>query len=142
MPTLCHVPADYLKIHWRQRLGSRQQLRKTFILCPAIPHLERAVRGRGNGPNSFHSEMHNAGAASGRDAALRYSSPPPNDYCFFHIRQSARSSRGRSNMLACPFFLHLRDLCSHQHPRWCLRMRAGAENRAINRNYPSPFTFR
>lgn len=94
----------------------------------ALPfHLERAVRGRGNGPNSFHSEMHNAGAASGRDAALRFGSPPPNDYCFFHIRQSVRSSWGRSNMLGCPFFLHLRDLCSHQHPRRRLRMWAGAK---------------
>lgn len=127
MPTLCRVPADYLKIHCRQRLGSRQQLRKTFILRAAISHLERAVRGRSNGPNSFHSEMHNAGAASGRDAALRFSSTSPNDYCFFHIRQSARSSRGCSNMLGCPFFLHLRDPRSHQHPRPCLRMRAGAK---------------
>lgn len=116
--------------------------KKTFILCAAISHLECAVRGRSNGPNSFHSEMHNAGAASGRDAALRFSSPPPNDYCFFHIRQSVRSSRGCSNMLGCPFFssfarsvLASASLLAPPDESWC-------KNKAINRNYPSPFTFR
>lgn len=126
---LCPRSATSQLTTWRfsQWLHSRQQLQKTFILRAAIFHLERAVRGRSNRPNSFHSEMHNTGAASGRGAVLRFSSPPPNDYCFFHIRQSVRSSRGCSNMLSCPFFLHLHDLCSHQHPCRQLRMRVGSK---------------